>query len=345
MSNESDLTKELIEKIHQFLLHQIESNRDLPDASRESLTVASECIEQSYPIRRQPPSNDLLDIYKSHKQQSSSGQQSEPGLGQNPAAFLQNLASTFLSQATSASPTSPVNGSSETTQTSTTRTQTSASEPKPRKQVSDAEKLAAESFKNQGNDFMRAEDFNKAHESYSRAIEIDNNNAIYYSNRAAASSKLGDHQAALKDCKEAISIDPNYSKAYGRMGLAYATLENHQKAKEAYKKAVELDPDNVSYQNNLKAAEEKLAEQQSSTSNLGLDPMSILRNIMNNPQTIQMALRTMQDPRVHSMFGFSAQPQTPAGTNTESSQQATNTNTQSQPQQQDNTSSTNPTGN
>ena len=78
--------------------------------------------------------------------------------------------------------------------------------------------------------------------------------------RAAAYTKLDNHHAALKDCQTAISTDPNYSKAYGRMGLAYASLNDHQRARDCYKKAIELDPENESYKNNLRIAEEKLAE-------------------------------------------------------------------------------------
>ena len=36
--------------------------------------------------------------------------------------------------------------------------------------------------------------------------------------RAAAWSKLGKHEEAVKNCKEALERDPKYSKAYGRMG-------------------------------------------------------------------------------------------------------------------------------
>ena len=79
-------------------------------------------------------------------------------------------------------------------------------------------------------------------------------------NRAAAHSKLNGHELALEDCKRAISYDPNYSKAYGRMGLAFGNLNDHSKSRDCYRKAVELDPNNDSYRNNLKIAEEKVAE-------------------------------------------------------------------------------------
>lgn len=300
MSNDSNLTKELIEKIYQFIQYQIENNRDLPESSRESLTVASECIQQSFQIDKKPASADLLDILRSHRQQQQSplSGQTMRDLQQNPVAFIQNLATNFFSEA-------PATSQSEAAQATSSGSETFSSQPRVRKQASESEKLAAESFKNQGNDYMRSDDFKEAYESYSRAIEIDDNNAIYYSNRAAASSKLGNHQAALEDCKEAISIDPNYSKAYGRMGLAYATLGNHQKAKESYLKAVELDPTNESYQNNLNIAEEKLNEQSTSSNPMGgIDPVSMFRSMMSNPEAMQMAMRTLQmvEPRLQSFL-------------------------------------------
>lgn len=54
--------------------------------------------------------------------------------------------------------------------------------------------------------------------SYSKAIELNNTNAIYYSNRAAAYSHIGQHHKAIEDCKRAIVIDPLYVKAYSRLG-------------------------------------------------------------------------------------------------------------------------------
>ena len=65
---------------------------------------------------------------------------------------------------------------------------------------------------------MKNERYREAVECYTKAISIDCNNAVYYSNRAAAYSKLDDHTRAIQDCEKAVSIDPTYSKAYGRMG-------------------------------------------------------------------------------------------------------------------------------
>lgn len=320
-TGQANYIDELVEKIHQFLSQQIESNEQLTEAARESLTVANECIEQAYKIQRKSPSNDLLNIYISHKTQQttsatngSSNNPFEGVLGSNPAAFIQNLANNILTQATAGAATATTNTSTNdsnsasashttTSSSSATGSTTQAKPPKVRKRPSEAEKLAADSFKNQGNDFMKQDKYKDAYDCYTQAINIDDNTAIYYSNRAAASSKLGDHQAALQDCQEAVEIDPTYSKAYGRMGLAYASMEDHKKAKEAYIKAVELDPSNESYRNNLKIAEEKLSETGTNPAPGGQNNlMSMLRSMMNNPEVMQMAMRSLQDPRMQSLF-------------------------------------------
>lgn len=50
--------------------------------------------------------------------------------------------------------------------------------------VSDESRNKATEFKNQGNDFFKQKDFDKAIEYYTKAIEADPTNAILYSNRA-----------------------------------------------------------------------------------------------------------------------------------------------------------------
>ena len=126
--------------------------------------------------------------------------------------------------------------------------------------MSEEQRKEAERLKNEGNELMKREQYSEALNLYSRAIDLDASNAVYYCNRAAAHSKLNNHESALEDCKRAISNDPNYSKAYGRMGLAYGNLNDHAKSRDCYRKALELDPNNDSYRNNLKIAEEKVAE-------------------------------------------------------------------------------------
>ena len=72
---------------------------------------------------------------------------------------------------------------------------------------------------------MRTEKFVDALEMYSKAIELDGGNPVFYCNRAAAHSKMNNHHLAIEDCQRAIDMDPSYSKAYGRMGLAHRCVD------------------------------------------------------------------------------------------------------------------------
>jgi len=120
----------------------------------------------------------------------------------------------------------------------------------------------AEQHKVDGNNFLQAKQHIKAIESYTKAIELDDSNAIYYCNRAAVYSHLGRHEEAISDCKRSISLKPDYGKAYGRLGLAYFSTGNYKEAVEQYRKAVQYEPTNASFKDNLLASEKKLMETQ-----------------------------------------------------------------------------------
>ncbi|XP_070505790.1 small glutamine-rich tetratricopeptide repeat-containing protein alpha [Chironomus tepperi] len=175
-------------------------------------------------------------------------------------------------------------------------------------------KKEAENLKNEGNRLMKEEKYNEALVSYGRAIALDASNPIYYCNRAAAYSRLGDYQKAVDDCNQALRYDPNYGKAYGRLGLAYSKMNNHQEAIDAYKNALRIEPDNQDYKNNMEVTQQRLEEQQTS----GSGPAGLaagmpagfpgMGNIdfaaaLNNPALVNMATRMMGDPSIQNMLG------------------------------------------
>uniref|UniRef100_A0A8C1P1L1 Small glutamine-rich tetratricopeptide repeat (TPR)-containing, beta n=1 Tax=Cyprinus carpio TaxID=7962 RepID=A0A8C1P1L1_CYPCA len=143
----------------------------------------------------------------------------------------------------------------------------------------------AEQLKNEGNNHMKEENYSSAVDCYTKAIELDQRNAVYYCNRAAAHSKLGHYTEATGDCERAIAIDPSYSKAYGRMGLALTSVSKYPEAISYFNKALVLDPENDTYKSNLKIAEQKQKEASSPTATgLGFDMASLI----NNPAFISM---------------------------------------------------------
>lgn len=126
--------------------------------------------------------------------------------------------------------------------------------------VKSENKAEAESLKNEGNRLMKDEKYQEALIYYSRAINLDATNPVFYCNRAAAYSKIGELNKAIEDCKMSLRYDANYSKAYGRLGLAYSKLNRHEEAIDAYKNALRIEPSNVDYQNNLAVTQERLKE-------------------------------------------------------------------------------------
>ncbi|XP_015161806.1 outer envelope protein 64, mitochondrial isoform X2 [Solanum tuberosum] len=88
---------------------------------------------------------------------------------------------------------------------------------------------ASELLKEKGNAAFKGKQWNKAVSYYTEAIKL-NDNATYYSNRAAAYLELGCFQQAEEDCTKAISLDKKNVKAYMRRGTARESLLFYKEA-------------------------------------------------------------------------------------------------------------------
>jgi len=93
----------------------------------------------------------------------------------------------------------------------------SSAQPKPANPTAE-DKANADKLKQKGNTLMSGKNYDEAIETYTKAIELDPTNPVYYSNRAAAHSSKGDHLSATGDAEKAIEVDPSYVKAYHRLG-------------------------------------------------------------------------------------------------------------------------------
>lgn len=85
---------------------------------------------------------------------------------------------------------------------------------RPKVEVSEEQKNEAELCKNTGNTHMKNSSYIEAVAEYTKAINLNPDNAVYYCNRAAAYSRLEKHLEAINDCKEAIKLDPAYGSLW-----------------------------------------------------------------------------------------------------------------------------------
>lgn len=180
--------------------------------------------------------------------------------------------------------------------------------------VSPDRKQEAENLKNEGNRLMKDEKYQEALNTYSKAISQDATNPVFYCNRAAAYSRMGDYQSAADDCRMSLRYDPNYSKAFGRLGLAYSKMNKHEQALEAYQNAIRIEPDNQDYKNNMSVTQQRLEELRSAPAGTGaaagLPNMGAaglggidFAAALNNPALVSMATRMMGDPSIQNMLG------------------------------------------
>ncbi|KAJ3325907.1 hypothetical protein HDV06_002292 [Boothiomyces sp. JEL0866] len=195
------------------------------------------------------------------------------------------------------------------------KTQDQAQPKKPQEQAlpKKAEKVVnkelAEELKGQGNKLLASKNFAEAIVKYTEAIEADDTNAVYYSNRAAAYSQQGNHDLAAADAKQALTINPDYSKAYSRLGHAEYCLGNYQAAVDAYTKGSEMEPNNASIKQSLAAAQQKLgsvarqaADPVGSSPFGGMGGMPDISQMMNDPNIMNMAAKMMSNPAVANMM-------------------------------------------
>ncbi|EST07177.1 Tetratricopeptide TPR1 [Kalmanozyma brasiliensis GHG001] len=184
----------------------------------------------------------------------------------------------------------------------------------------------AEQLKSEGNKAMSAKDYGAAIEAYGKAIELNPNSPVYFSNRAAAFSQIGQHDQAIDDARQASKIDPKFGKAYSRLGHALFSSGRYQEAVEAYQQGVEVDPTNEVLKKGLAASKEQVSSSSSSSANAnpsasrdavssptagadagagaggfpnfggGAGGMPDLAAMMNNPMIAQMAQNLMSNP-------------------------------------------------
>ncbi|ERN14145.1 serine/threonine-protein phosphatase 5 [Amborella trichopoda] len=118
---------------------------------------------------------------------------------------------------------------------------------------SDVEK--AEELKLLANEAFKAHKYHQAIELYTQAIELNNQNAVYWANRAIAHTRLEEYGSAVQDATKAVEIDPRYSKGYYRRGAAYLAMGKFKEALKDFQQVKRICPNDPDANRKLKECE------------------------------------------------------------------------------------------
>ncbi|CAI4210355.1 unnamed protein product [Parascedosporium putredinis] len=102
----------------------------------------------------------------------------------------------------------------------------------------------ATQHKNEGNKAFAQHDWFKAIASYTKAIELNDQEPTFFSNRAQANIKSEAYGYAIADATKAIELNPKFVKAYFRRGLALTAILKPKEALKDFKECIKLDPSN-----------------------------------------------------------------------------------------------------
>lgn len=97
-------------------------------------------------------------------------------------------------------------------------------------------------YNNLAFEYMKKNEYEKAIDSLTKAIEIAPERHLLYANLGSAYASIHQYEKALSALKKALEIYPDSVSAYLALGFLYSENRNYTLAIEAYKKAIELSP-------------------------------------------------------------------------------------------------------
>eukprot|EP00899_Mesostigma_viride_P011442 jgi/Mesvir1/20299/Mv19900-RA.3 len=118
----------------------------------------------------------------------------------------------------------------------------------------------AEALIARGNQHFVEDDFERALQCYTHAIELEPQNAAAFVHRAATYLKLERYQDAFNDADKSTQIDTTVAKAHLRKGMAAFHLGQFKSAKGCFATGYELDPQVSAYKMWMRKCDAELEE-------------------------------------------------------------------------------------
>lgn len=103
---------------------------------------------------------------------------------------------------------------------------------------------AAQEYREKGNAFLKAKDYTRAVELYSRAIDLEVRNRVLYSNRSRAYLRLERYEDAQLDARICIDMDPKWPNGWWRLSKALLEEGKSKEAKRVIGEALGYCPGN-----------------------------------------------------------------------------------------------------
>ncbi|KAL8896264.1 MAG: hypothetical protein Q9192_003183 [Flavoplaca navasiana] len=156
----------------------------------------------------------------------------------------------------------------------------------------------ADSLKAEGNKAFAAKNFDEAIDKFSKAIDIEPENHVLYSNRSGAYASLKNFDKALEDATKTTEIKPDWAKGWGRKGAALHGTGDLVGANDAFEEALKLDPANAQAKSGL-AAVKRAIETEAAADGAGDGDLGGFGNMFNDPNLIQ---KLASNPKTSSLL-------------------------------------------
>merc|ERR1712062_551049 len=101
-------------------------------------------------------------------------------------------------------------------------------------------------FKEKGNKAFRQRKYEEAIDEYTFALQVNDTNPVFYTNRAQAFLRLGKAMFAAQDCRHALKLKPDFVKAFIHLAKALKELGEFQEAIDTLERAEDLSNEQAS---------------------------------------------------------------------------------------------------
>ncbi|CAO1302633.1 unnamed protein product [Diamesa tonsa] len=123
-------------------------------------------------------------------------------------------------------------------------------------------KQRANEYKEKGNVFVKAQDYENAITMYSEAIQMNHQDPVFYSNRSQCYLKIEKYNECIEDTTQAIKLDSRLSKAYWRRMMAYEKLGEDILALKDCRVVMDLLPNEEKWKNDYDKIHNRIIEAQ-----------------------------------------------------------------------------------